>query len=101
VTVRAREFAIRQALGASPTDVIRRLTVEALVMTISGVLAGLALLPLSTRAVRSLVVDSRPLDLSTVAAVACLLVIGTVVSVYWPARRAGRTDPGQLLKAER
>jgi len=100
VAVRAREFAIRQALGARPTDIVRRLTVEALVVVALGVIAGLALLPLSTRTLRSLVIDAPSLDVRTAAGVALLLGLSALASAYWPARRAGRIDPAQLLKAE-
>jgi predicted permease len=100
VAIRAREFAIRQALGARPRDVVRQLTVEALVVVAGGVLAGLALLPLSTRSLRSLVIDAPPLDLRLTVAVACVLGLSALASAYWPARRAGRIDPAQLLKAE-
>ncbi len=100
VAARAREFAIRQALGARPTDVVRRLTFETLVVVVIGVLTGLALLPLSTRALRSLVIDAPALDLRLAAGVACLLGLSALASAYSPARRAGRIDPAQLLKAD-
>jgi ABC-type antimicrobial peptide transport system permease subunit len=100
VAVRAHEFAIRHALGARPADVVRQLTVEALVVVAGGVLAGLALLPLSTRALRRLVIDAPSFDLGLAAGVACLLGLSALASTYWPARRAGRVDPAQLLKAE-
>jgi ABC-type antimicrobial peptide transport system permease subunit len=100
VAVRVREFAIRQALGARPTDVVRQLTVEALLVVAGGVLAGLVLLPLTTRALRSLVIDAQSLDFRLVAAVAGLLGLCALASAYWPARRVGRIDPAELLKAE-
>jgi ABC-type antimicrobial peptide transport system permease subunit len=79
---------------------VRRLTLEALVVVTGGVLAGLALLPLSTRALRSLVIDAPSLDLRLAAGVACLLGVSALASAYLPARRAGRVDPALLLKAE-
>jgi predicted permease len=100
VTLRSREFAIRQALGARPRDVVRQLTGDALVVVAVGVLIGLAILPLSTRALRSLVLDAPSLDFGLAAGVACLLGLGALVSAYWPARRAGLVDPAQLLRAE-
>jgi predicted permease len=100
VAVRSREFAVRQALGARPTDIMRRLVVEALVVVAGGVLVGLFLLPLSTRALRSLVIDAPLLDFRLAAGVACLLGLCALASVYWPARRAGRIDPARLLRGE-
>jgi len=100
VVVRAREFAIRQALGARPADVVRPLTFEAVAVTTCGAAAGLALLPLSTRALRSVMIDAPSLDLRIAVGAASALALGALASVYWPARRAGRIDPAQLLKAE-
>jgi len=100
VVVRAREFAIRQALGARPADVVRALTGDALVVVLGGVLAGFAILPLSTAALRSLLVQAPSLDFRMAAGVACLLGVGAFVSAYFPARRAGRVDTAQLLKSE-
>jgi predicted permease len=100
VGVRVREFAIRQALGARPADVIRVLTRDALVVVACGICAGLALLPLTTRTVRSLTVDMGSLDIELVAAVACLLAIGAFASAYWPARRVGRIDLARLLTSD-
>jgi putative ABC transport system permease protein len=100
VTFRAREFAIRQALGARPADVVRQLTVEALLVVAGGILAGLAVSPLSARALRSLVIDAQSLDFGIDAGVACLLGLCALASAYWPARRVGRVNPAELLRAE-
>jgi len=101
VTVRAREFAIRQALGARPSDVVRTLTVDAVLVTVGGVLAGLALLPATTQALRSLVAEAPSLNPALIAAVAGGLVLTAAASVYWPARRAGLIEPARLLNVDR
>ena len=100
VAVRAREFAIRQALGARPADVVRSLTVDALLVVAAGVLAGSALLPLTAATLRRLVVEAPSFDLSLISAVVFLLAAGAFLSAYGPARRAGRVNTAELLKAE-
>jgi predicted permease len=100
VAVRAREFAIRQALGARPTDVVWGLTLESLAVTAGGVVAGSCVLPWSTSVLRNLVLDAPTLDWRLAAVVACLLVLFASAGAYWPARRAGRIDPAELLKAD-
>lgn len=100
VVVRARELAIRQALGARPADVVRAVTGDALRIVLGGVLVGLVLLPLSTLTLRRLVVDVPAFDVRLAAAVACLLLAGAFFSAYWPARRAGRANTAQLLRSE-
>jgi predicted permease len=100
VVVRAREFAIRQALGARPGDVVRALTGEALIVVLAGVAGGFALLPLSTIALRRLLVEPPTLDGTVIGAAAFLLVAAALLSAYGPARGAGRLDTAQLLKSE-
>jgi putative ABC transport system permease protein len=100
VAIRTREFAIRQALGARPADVVRHVTRESLVIVAGGLVIGLALLPIAMRMLRSLVLDASSLDGALGAAVISLLGITALVSAYWPARRAGRIDAVLLLKAE-
>jgi putative ABC transport system permease protein len=101
VSVRAREFAIRKALGARPGDVVRRIILDAVAVTGGGAVVGLAVLPLSTRVLRALVLDAPKLDVRVVAAIVGVLLSGALGSVYWPARRASLIEPGEVLKAER
>jgi len=100
VVVRARELAIRQALGARPTDVVRAVTSDALRLVAGGVLGGFVMLPLSTLTLRRLVVSAPAFDIRLAAAAACLMIGGACVSAYWPARRAGRANTAALLKSE-
>jgi len=100
VAMRAREFAIRQALGARPSEVVRALVTDALLVVFAGVVAGVALLPLSTSALRRLVTDPPALDVRVIAGVVCLLGAAALMSAYGPARRAGRLNTAQLLKSE-
>jgi hypothetical protein len=100
VMMRAREFAIRQAVGATPRDVVGLLTRDAFVVVAAGLLLGIVAMPFSTRALRSLVIDTASPDVGVVAAVSVLLAVTAMASAYWPARRAGRNDPVVLLKAE-
>jgi putative ABC transport system permease protein len=100
VAMRAREFAIRQALGARPADVVRALVTDALLVVFAGVLAGVALVPLSTTALGRLVVDPPTVDARVIAGVVFLLTAGALASAYGPARRAGRLNTAELLKAE-
>ena len=100
VVVRARELAIRQALGARPADVVRAVTGDALRVVLGGVLGGFALLPLGTLALRRLASDAPAFDVRLAVAVACLLLAGAFVSAFVPARRAGRADTAQLLRSE-
>jgi len=72
-----------------------------LIVVLGGVVAGFGRrCPLSTTALRSLVVEAPSFDLRLAAGVACLLVAGALVSRLLPGASSGRVDTAQLLKAE-
>jgi putative ABC transport system permease protein len=99
VKVRSKELAIRQALGARPTDVVRQLTAEAIAIIAVGLIAGIALLPPSSRLLSALIADTAPIDLSLAAGVTSLLAVSALASTYWPARRAGRINLIDLMRS--
>jgi predicted permease len=59
-TGRAREFAIRSALGASPARVIRQLLTESVMLGIGGGVIGLLLAKWGTRAILAALPDALP-----------------------------------------
>jgi predicted permease len=97
VTRRTREIGLRMALGASPGQVRRMVLVDGLRPVVWGLAAGMAagaLLLLNP-------VFSRPLQSSSLEpalAVPLLMLATGTVAVYWPARRASRTDPSVALR---
>ncbi len=107
-TARARELAVRQALGAPRTRIIRQLLTESLVLALAGGALGVALASLANRVLLRMVsggLDPIPLDVSidtrlllfTVAVtIATALIFGTV-----PAFRATRLQLTDTLKAGR
>ena len=56
--------------------------------------------PLTAATLRRLVVEAPSFDLSLISAVVFLLAAGAFLSAYGPARRAGRVNTAELLKAE-
>jgi putative ABC transport system permease protein len=97
---RVREFGVRQAVGAEPTDILRLVLSGGAVMGVAGLVAGLALALPVTRLARSLFFRTSPVDPLTIASVAALLLLSTLVASYIPARRAMRTDPATALRQE-
>ena len=97
---RAREFAIRQALGARPADVVRMLTGEAVAVVLAGAFAGMACLPAASSSIQSIVGGSAHTDLTLAGAIVALFSVLAFASAYWPARRAGQASPAELLKRE-
>jgi putative ABC transport system permease protein len=100
VVQRYRELGIRLALGAKPQDVVRLLVNENLTRVAAGVVGGLALALVVTRALASMLFGVAPRDAITFT-LAALVFAGVAVLATWvPARRATRVDPMVTLRAE-
>lgn len=99
VDQRRHEFGVRQALGATRGDIMRLVLSGGAVMTIAGLLAGVALALGSTRALVSLLYGVTPLDPPTFAGVAAILVAAAAGAAYLPARRATRISAAAALRA--
>jgi len=100
VAQRRHEIGIRMALGAAQRDLLRLVVGHATKLVTAGVIAGLAAALWLTRLIRSLLFGVAPNDLSTFAAVACLLVLVALAACAIPARRAMRVDPIVALRYE-
>ncbi len=103
---REREFALRGALGAGESRLVRQLLIESLVLAMAGDLAGLVVAALAMRGIvalgggsiprlAGLSLDLRILGFSIVISTVCAMFCGLV-----PALRAGRSDPNEALRGE-
>ena len=103
-TTRAREFAIRSALGASPLRVIRQLLTETLLLAAIAGAAGLLLAAWGTQAALGLLPASIPrashvgLDLQVLGFTLGITVLAAVVFGLAPAIKTARPDLHQELK---
>jgi predicted permease len=100
VSGRARELGIRAALGATPANLLRMILTEGAAVTVPGLAAGLAISLARARLMKSLLYRLSPIDPLSLAAAGLLLAVITVLSVWLPARRAARVDPGAALRVE-
>jgi len=103
-TEHAREFALRAALGAERARLVRQMLVESLTLALLGDVAGLALARVAMAAIVRVGAGSIP-RLQTVHLDARLLLFSVVVASLsavafglWPALRAARTDPSDVLR---
>jgi putative ABC transport system permease protein len=98
VAQRSREIALRSALGARPSDIVRLIVRQGLAVTAAGLGAGLLASMWMTRAIATQLYGITTSDAVTYVAVPIVLGgVATVASVV-PAWRASRLDPLRALK---
>jgi ABC-type antimicrobial peptide transport system permease subunit len=100
VAMRRRELGIRMALGASGSAVVGLMLRRHLRVTGLGVVLGLTGAAFGARYVDSMLFGITPLDPGTWLGVSGLMMAVALVATYLPARRARRSDPLAVLRAE-
>lgn len=105
-TSRQQEFAVRAAIGASRSRIVRQLLTESLLLSISGAVAGVILASLSLKTiVANLPEYSFPHEASIHINLAVLLfslaaAMGTgIVFGLWPALQLSRADVSQVMQS--
>ena len=100
VTERTREIGVRAALGASRGSILVLVMRQGMALAASGVLIGLGIAMIASRAISALLFDVSRLDLLTYLGVAALLLAVSCVACFVPARRAASINPVDALRAE-
>ena len=100
VTQRTAEIALRIALGARVTNVVRAVVRSALGLVALGVALGLIGALVGTRVLASFLYGVSATDPVTFSSVVVVLVLVALTASYVPARRAARVDPAAALRGE-
>ncbi len=100
VRVRAREFGIRIALGARPSDVRRLVLGQGCTTMAVGLALGAAATAVLDQVLRARLFGVRAADPLLVAGVCSVLVITGVAALYIPARWASNVEPADTLRTE-
>ena len=100
VATRAREFGIRLAIGAEPGAVLRHVLGEGAVLAGLGVTFGIGGAVVLTRWIASLLYQVSPTDPVVLVALPALLASVSLAACYIPGRRAARSDPLAVLRAD-
>jgi ABC-type antimicrobial peptide transport system permease subunit len=98
VSERMRELGLRMAFGASRSDILSIVVQRALILGVTGIVAGAIVSTLAGRFVSDLLFRVQPLDPSTYMLVALVLLIVSVVAALAPALRAAYVNPLQTLR---
>lgn len=97
---RRRELAIRIALGASRSRILRMMLGRAGLLTALGAAAGLAGAVGVSAGLEGLLFGVAPHDPPTFAGVLLFVATACLLAAWLPARRAARVEPVELLRSE-
>jgi putative ABC transport system permease protein len=100
VAQRTSEIGLRVALGADRRTIVLLILRETAVVTIAGLVLGVAVVAVAGRAVQSMLFGLEAADPLTIASAIALLAAAAIAASYVPARRAARVDPLAALRYE-
>ncbi len=100
VSGRAREIAVRMALGADRSSVQRMVVTDGLKVTAVGLGLGVVAAVFATRSLDAFLFGVARIDAATYLAVAVLLSVVAAAAAWVPAVRATRTDPQRTLAGD-
>jgi ABC-type antimicrobial peptide transport system permease subunit len=100
VSQRDREFGIRLALGAAPSQMLGLVMKQGLALAGFGIVLGVAAALALSRVLGSLLYGVSPVDPLTYAAIVAGVVAMALLASYLPALRASRLSPGRVLRGD-
>ena len=100
VSERAREMAVRLAIGAAPRQVIGLVMSGAGRLLAGGIVLGIVLTAAADRVLRGVLFGVSPLDVGALAAAAVTLALVSLVAVAGPALKAARIAPIEALRGD-
>jgi putative ABC transport system permease protein len=93
-----RDYAIRRALGATTSDVLRLVASDAASVVLAGAGVGLVLAAVLARFLGSLLFGVEPVDPLTLVAVTAVTLTTAALAAATPAWRAARIEPAAVLR---
>jgi len=100
VSMRAREFGIRQALGATPAQVLTLVLRSGGGLVALGLAAGGLISVAAFQALRSTAIEAAEVPVFLPFVVGGVLATAALAASLAPARRATRTSPVDVMRSE-
>lgn len=100
VAQRTREVGVRLALGAQPGQVVRLVVGQGMIVAAGGLAVGLVGALAAGRLMQGLLYGVSPHDVATLAVVAVVIALATLVANWVPALRAAHVDPLTALRSD-
>jgi putative ABC transport system permease protein len=100
VACRTQEIGIRMTVGAQKTDILKMITKQGAVLSIAGLILGIAGALALTRVLSGIIYGISPTDPQAYIIVGVLFLLAAMLANYFPARRATRVDPIVALRHE-
>jgi putative ABC transport system permease protein len=95
---RTRELAIRIALGAQVSNILRSVADQGIKIVCIGILVGIAVALIAARLIEGLLYGVSAIDFVTLLVSSAILIVAAVLACLLPALRAVRINPTKALR---
>ena len=91
---------MRIALGARAQTIVSMIVRQGVILAALGVAGGIVVAILAGSRLQALLYNTSPRDVTIIGSAAVVLIMSAAAASFWPALRAGRTDPMRALKTD-
>jgi len=100
VSQRTQEIGVRMALGARSTDILGMVMGRSAMLTLAGVVPGIALAYVAGRSMEALLAGVKPADTTTLVSAVTLVIVMMIIGSLMPTLRALRVNPITAIRVE-
>ena len=97
-SLRRQEIGVRIAMGAQGADILKSMLRDSMIVTITGITLGVGSALAVGRILGSLLFEIRSTDSASLIFIPMIVLAGSVLASYIPARQAARLDASTLLR---